>query len=716
MIDFNNYEIIRKIGEGAQGEVYLAKDKRLGRKVAIKSLHIDLISNTVLKERFVGEAKLLGQLSHPSIVTLFDYIVDNSGYHLIMEYLKGNQLDDYIKKISGPINEIRAIDIFLQVLDGISHIHKLNIVHRDIKPSNIIIDQNDQIKLLDFGIAKDYNNDPNLTVVGQTVGGTPMYMSPEHISNAKITVQSDIYSLGVTFWHMLTGKAPYEGQSLAKIYSQIENEELTPIEKIYPFASKKLNDIIKKATSKDPNKRYDSCISFIRAIQDLKKLLISKINSKKTKLDINPEKNIDIRVKNVEGASFVINQIGHIGTEITFSDIPGTKLNIQIHKEGYESICMEMVINEDKLIEFELKKRMPAFISLILVPFYFLSQNFFKIIIFLLNKKILKLNDIQSNNIYKSLDNTSFNLNNNIKSVKSKILELSFYFGLILITFLIFTFSINSSNIKVKDFNIEKIELMDSDGDGVTDDIDTSFDTLEGEEVDVIGVSDYQKDSDGDGVNDDVDTCPNTQSGETVDLNGCSDSQKDTDLETKPEPNGKLKEDKCRNKGNHPYTRVRVYHDGKGGTYTINTDNSTKCGYKSATQKSSGNTNTNTNNRISGTSSSTVKSEFQERISSNNHDFYTDVFNGWKLIIDKSGSDIEIRAYKNGKFFHKYDLKGQLSSISYNSSSNTLNTNWLAGAGKRRHLINLNNTSIPKVSRVDIYWSRKNLEIELKPN
>ena len=105
MKEFPNYEILRKIGEGAQGEVYLAKDKRLGRKVAIKSLHVDLITNTVLKERFIGEAKLLGQLSHSSIVTLTDYIVDTSGYHLIMEYLKGNQLDDYINKVSGPKKE-----------------------------------------------------------------------------------------------------------------------------------------------------------------------------------------------------------------------------------------------------------------------------------------------------------------------------------------------------------------------------------------------------------------------------------------------------------------------------------------------------------------------------------------------------------------------------------------------------------------------------------
>ena len=311
MKDFNNYEILKKIGEGAQGEVYLAKDKRLGRKVAIKSLHIDLVTNTVLKERFIGEAKLLGQLSHPSIVTLFDYVVDNSGYHLVMEYLKGNQLDDYIKNISGPINEIRAIDIFTQILDGISHIHKLNIVHRDIKPSNIIIDQNDQIKLLDFGIAKDYNNDPNLTVVGQSVGGTPMYMSPEHISNAKITVQSDIYSLGVTFWHMLTGKAPYEGQSLAKIYSQIENEELEIIQKIYPYASKKVNDIIKKATNKNPKKRYDSCKSFKRALLELKEILIKK--DSKSQKDIKILKNIDLRVSNVDDVSFIVNNLGYVG-------------------------------------------------------------------------------------------------------------------------------------------------------------------------------------------------------------------------------------------------------------------------------------------------------------------------------------------------------------------------------------------------------------------
>ncbi len=634
--EFTNYEILRKIGEGAQGEVYLAKDKRLGRKVAIKSLHVDLITNTVLKERFIGEAKLLGQLSHSSIVALYDYVVDTSGYHLIMEYLKGNQLDDYISKVSGPINEIRAIDIFLQVLDGIHHIHKLNIVHRDIKPSNIIINENDKIKLLDFGIAKDYSNDPNLTVVGQSVGGTPMFMSPEHISNAKITVQSDIYSLGVTFWNMLTGKAPYEGLSLAKIYSKIENEELAPIEKIYPFASKKLNDIIKKATAKDPKKRYDSCLSFMRAIEDLKKLLISKTNSKKTKLDINTEKNIDVRVKNVEDASFVVNHIGHIGTEITFSGNPGTKLNIQIHKEGYKSIYKEMVINEDELIEFELKKRMPAFISLILVTFYFFIETFFKIATFFLNKKILKLDESKTNNIYENIDKATNNLKNNINSVKSGILELSSFFGIILIIILIFTFSVNKSG-NNNDVDADITSVVDKDPEPELD------------------PNKYQPKIQ------EPDPEPDPEPDQEPDP---EPDQEPDDQEETFEPYGKLKEDWCRNKGNPPYTRVRVYHDGKGGTYPVYTNNSTKCGYKPP------------KTIVEPPPPPPGSNDFEKQFELGNHDYSTNKFNNqWQLLIYINGRDIKIRVYKNGSLYHTYNISGKLNELWYNKSDNTLVTN-----------------------------------------
>ena len=635
MKEFPNYEILRKIGEGAQGEVYLAKDKRLGRKVAIKSLHVDLITNTVLKERFIGEAKLLGQLSHSSIVTLYDYIVDTSGYHLIMEYLKGNQLDDYINKVSGPINEIRAIDIFLQVLDGIHHIHKLNIVHRDIKPSNIIIDENDKIKLLDFGIAKDYSNDPNLTVVGQSVGGTPMYMSPEHISNAKITVQSDIYSLGVTFWNMLTGKAPYQGLSLAKIYSKIENEELPPIEKIYPFASKKLNDIIKKATAKDPKKRYDSCSSFIRAIEDLKKLLISKTNSKKTKLDINTEKNIDVRVKNVEDASFVVNHIGHIGTEITFSGNPGTKLNIQIHKEGYKSIYKEIVINEDELIEFELKKRMPAFVSLILVAFYFFIETFFKIATFFINKKILKLDESKTNNIYENIDKANDNLNNNIKSVKSGILELSSFFGIILIIILIFTFSVDKYGIN-----------NDMDGDTTT--VIDNEKQQQQEEEEQEQEEEFPK------------------SGKLIQMGGggCSGQY-----------------------------RLDIVHDGRGGQKTKRVYDSKWCP-PNKKPTSSTTTSTSTSSTSSNRNSSSSSSQYQNKKSLNGHYYYTDTKDGINLLIynRKNLKEWEIEYYKYGTERASFNIKGSLISIYYSKKLNTIVTNRYLGTFDRKHVLNLDLT------------------------
>ena len=678
--EFNKYEILRKIGEGAQGEVYLAKDKRLGRKVAIKSLHVDLITNTVLKERFIGEAKLLGQLSHSSIVTLYDYIVDTSGYHLIMEYLKGNQLDDYINKVSGPINEIRAINIFLQVLDGIHHIHKLNIVHRDIKPSNIIIDEKDEIKLLDFGIAKDYSNDPNLTVVGQSVGGTPMFMSPEHISNAKITVQSDIYSLGVTFWNMLTGKAPYEGLSLAKIYSKIENEELPPIEKIYPFASKKLNDIIKKATAKDPRKRYDSCLSFTRAIEDLKKLLISKTNSEKTKLDIKTEKNIDIRVKNVEDASFIINHIGHVGTEITFSENPGTKLNIQIHKDGYKSIYKEMVINEDELIEFELKKRMPAFISLILVVSYFLIKSLFKATGFLIEKKILKLNESKKNIVYENIDKASENFKNNINSVKSGILELSSFFGIILIIILIFTLTIDNSTVvnNKPDIGVDETTVT-------LDETTVTLDETTQEEIPVIEEAPVTEQPD------EIDLEPNYPARGTVMTRGGGG---------------------CDSNGN----RIDIVHDGAGGTYRKRVYDINYCPLpNSNSQRSASTSGSNTTNNSNQQQQIT---DFQERFEKGVHDFSTYQFSGWQLLIEISGRDIEIRVYKNGNLFHTYNERGKISDLWFDSSDNTLVTNrrgW--GVGKKQHRFRLDNKiSYNSMTGGVLYNGTGFREITLIPN
>ena len=354
-MEFENYTIIKKIGEGAQGVVHLAQDKRLGRKVAIKSLHSNLITNNTQKERFVGEAKLLSQLNHPSVVTLYDYIVDANGFHLIMEFVEGYPLDDLINKISGPIQELRAIEIMMQVLEGIKHIHNRNIVHRDIKPSNIIIDKNDDVKLLDFGIAKDHGGDSYKTVIEEGVGGTPMFMSPEHVNESQITVKSDIYSLGVTLWQMLTGSAPYEGMAIGVIYTKILTEDLKDIQDVYAHVSVRMNDIIQKATHKNSEDRYDSCKSFIRALNDLKKHLIE--DPTKTGEEHMSFKNIDVKVTNLADASIVINTSGCIGSELTYTGLPGSRVRITIQREGYQKYIRQFIINDHKNITVSLNQQ-----------------------------------------------------------------------------------------------------------------------------------------------------------------------------------------------------------------------------------------------------------------------------------------------------------------------------------------------------------------------
>lgn len=344
------------IGEGSQGVVYVAKDKRLGRKVAIKSLHKHLSSDDSIRDRFVEEAKLLAQLDHPTIVKLYDYINEDDRFHLIMEYVKGRDLNDLIDNVTGPINEYRAIDIFIQVLEGIQHIHNKSIIHRDIKPSNILINHNDKIKLLDFGIAKDSLNDPRLTRVGLNVGGTPMYMSPEHVSNTSINKKSDIYCLGVTLWQMVTGKYPYANIPVLQIYNKIENEPLQNAQDIYPLVSKRMNDIISKATSKDPKDRYDSCDSFIRDLLSLK--------APKTNPDIEdpcktlPQRiRIDVKVENQLNAFIIINDKGCLGSELSFYGKPGDKVRIIIEASKHHRFLQQFILNEDRKINVKLIKQ-----------------------------------------------------------------------------------------------------------------------------------------------------------------------------------------------------------------------------------------------------------------------------------------------------------------------------------------------------------------------
>ena len=263
-----SYKIESVLGEGGMGTVYLGVHAQLGRKVAVKMLHPNLSKNASLRERFKNEASALAHLHQPNIVTLFDYYESEESLFLVMEYVDGMELADHINKVSGPIDDKSAIHYFNQILDGFKYAHKKKVVHRDIKPSNILIDKDDDIKIMDFGIAKIMDSQKSLTKTGTQIG-TVFYMSPEQVKGEKIDHRSDIYSLGITLFQMITGQSPYSNDTTEfQIYNNIVNDPLPNPASIYPGASKHLAQVITKATQKNVEDRFQSCEEFKKAIND----------------------------------------------------------------------------------------------------------------------------------------------------------------------------------------------------------------------------------------------------------------------------------------------------------------------------------------------------------------------------------------------------------------------------------------------------------------
>jgi serine/threonine protein kinase len=262
-----NYQVKSLIGDGGMGTVYMAEHVKLGRKVAIKVLHPHLASNESIRQRFVNEAKTMSELQHTNIVSLIDYHEDQFGLYLIMEYIEGIPLDEYIKNKSGPIPEQHAIELFKQALSAFDYAHKKGVVHRDIKPSNLMVTSNNSLKVLDFGIAKLVGNaNYKLTKTGAHTG-TVYYMSPEQVKGQEVDQRSDIYSLGITFYQMLTGYNPYSDLTTEyEIFENIVKVPLADPRTIYPAVSEKMCNIIKKSTEKDPAARFENCREFSIAL------------------------------------------------------------------------------------------------------------------------------------------------------------------------------------------------------------------------------------------------------------------------------------------------------------------------------------------------------------------------------------------------------------------------------------------------------------------
>jgi len=300
-----NYKVEKLIADGGMSSVYEGVHMLLGRRVAIKQLNPLLAQKEGVKERLKNEAITLSKLKHPHIVTIYDYIDCDEGTFIIEELINGTPLNEYIKTESGPIPEPKAIKYMLQMLDAIGYMHSRNIIHRDIKPGNFVITPDNEVKILDFGIAQMLDMpSPHITKPGTKVG-TALYMSPQQVKGQPLDRRTDIYSLGITFFHMLTGQHPYSNKlSEYEIYNKIINDPLPPPSSIYAGVSPQMEEIIYKATAKRPLDRYQDCNAFKRDILAIMPKAESKNPNNDTQIF-----EIDVQSDNERHASFAKNAI-----------------------------------------------------------------------------------------------------------------------------------------------------------------------------------------------------------------------------------------------------------------------------------------------------------------------------------------------------------------------------------------------------------------------
>lgn len=260
------YHILRKLGEGGMGSVFLAKDMILDREVALKIINPHLATDPKLLSRFKVEAIAQAKFHHPNIVVLHDFSQSGNLFYIVMEYVEGKSLKQVIRE-EGALTIPRVINIFRQILSAISYAHKNKVIHRDIKPGNILLTSDDTVKITDFGIAKVFGIE-GLTSVGVMMG-TPWYSSPEQILGGKIDERTDIYSLGVTLFEMLTGKVPFEsppGSEFEIVRAHVEKEPPPP-RSINPAIPIEMENIVLKALEKNPEKRFKNVDEFASAIE-----------------------------------------------------------------------------------------------------------------------------------------------------------------------------------------------------------------------------------------------------------------------------------------------------------------------------------------------------------------------------------------------------------------------------------------------------------------
>ncbi len=251
----DRYQIIKTIGEGGMANVYLANDIILNRQVAVKILRGDLADDEKFVRRFQREALSASKLNHPNIVEVYDVGEDNGQYYIVMEYVDGKTLKSLVKK-RGALTLPEVIDIMTQLLSAIMCAHDSYIIHRDIKPQNVMILEDGKVKIMDFGIAMALNS--NELTQTNSVMGSVHYLPPEQANGSGSTIKSDIYSLGILMYELLTGKVPFKGDNAVEIAIKQMKEPIPSVCKQNPDIPQSIENIILRACAKNPKNRYDS--------------------------------------------------------------------------------------------------------------------------------------------------------------------------------------------------------------------------------------------------------------------------------------------------------------------------------------------------------------------------------------------------------------------------------------------------------------------------
>ena len=258
------YEILGKIGTGGMADVYKAKDHKLNRFVAVKVLKPEFREDTTFIRKFKSEAQAAAVLTHPNIVNVFDVGDDNGVYYIVMELIEGITLKEYISK-KGKLSVKEATSIAIQVSMGLEAAHSHGIVHRDVKPQNIIISMDGKVKVTDFGIARAASSN----TISSNVMGSVHYSSPEQVRGGYSDEKSDIYSLGITMYEMVTGKVPFDGDTTVAIAIKHLQEEIVPPSVYAPELPHSLEQIILKCTQKSVDRRYQNMEDVIAGYKNI---------------------------------------------------------------------------------------------------------------------------------------------------------------------------------------------------------------------------------------------------------------------------------------------------------------------------------------------------------------------------------------------------------------------------------------------------------------